>query len=300
MLLITNLNEKINAIRPIYLKREFDAPAEKNANTLSYKRSMSASRLVLLPLSCLNPYQIMHLTDSQRCIRSRLVFHSMGIEHIRHLACLFTAVPRRLKSGAEALKLSGCGSKVADRVSYQNIDVTSVRSSHASCPTQITEYLETGRIEESDNILTDPRFRTLREFSSVFTIGTSTAVELYDTHGCRSLSDVADYYAEKEGQEWDSGVVGEGVPLAKRKVRYGTDGVLGGRGGTYRWKRKTRDAVRRRQEGMMSKAEICREWMLIQDELDERQVSLQYFPSLKKRHPDWLNTTGSHEQRYKR
>ncbi|KAH8080217.1 hypothetical protein HD553DRAFT_122785 [Filobasidium floriforme] len=239
----------INAIRPIYLKREFDAPAEKNANTLSYKRSMSASRLVLLPISCLDPYRIMHLTDSQRWFRSGLVFHSMDIEHIRNLACFLTAVPRRLKSGAEALKLSGCGSKVADR---------------------ITEYLETGRIEESDNILTDPRFRTLREFSSVFTIGTSTAVELYDTHGCRSLSDVADYYAEKEGQEWDSGVVGEGVPLAKRKVRYGTDGVLGGRGGTYRWKRKTRDAVRRRQEGMMSKAEICREWMLIQDELDER------------------------------
>jgi hypothetical protein len=76
--------EKINAIRPIYLKREFDAPAEKNANTLSYKRSMSASRFVPLPISCLDPYRIMHLTDSQRCIRSRLVFHSMGIEHIRH------------------------------------------------------------------------------------------------------------------------------------------------------------------------------------------------------------------------
>jgi DNA polymerase/3'-5' exonuclease PolX len=135
---------------------------------------------------------------------------------------------------------------------------------------QITEYLETGRIQESDMILADPRFQTLRVFASVFTIGTSTAVELYDNQGCRSLSDVTDFYAGKEGQEWDSGVVGEGVPLTKRKVRFGMDGVLGGRDGSYRWKRKTRDAVKRRQQGMMSKAEMVREWMLVQNELDQR------------------------------
>ena len=153
---------------------------------------------------------------------------------------------------------------------------------------KITEYLETGRIEESDHILSDPRFQILRAFSSVFTIGTSTAVELYDVHGCRSLSDVADFYATKEGQEWDSGVVGEGVPLSKRKVRYGKDGAVGGRGGNYRWKRKTRDAVKRRQEGMMSKAEMVREWMLVQSDLDSRipRTEVQEIASCVQRHLD--------------
>ena len=202
-------------------------------------------------------------------------FKSVAVEDYRITKlvdlCDLSAVPRRLTSGSEALKLSGCGSKVADRVSRVQFCILCVIA-ETSASIKITEYLETGRIEESDSILADSRFQTLREFASVFTIGTSTAVELYDLHGCRSLSDVAEFYADKEGQEWDSGVVGEGVPLAKRKIRYGPDGVLGGRGGAYRWKRKTRDAVRRRQEGLMSKAEICREWMLLQEELDQRQV----------------------------
>jgi hypothetical protein len=65
-------------------------------------------------------------------------------------------------------------------------------------------------------------------------------------------------------------VVGDGVPLAQQKIRYGIDGTPGQRGGTYRWKRKTRDAEKRRREGMMSKAEMVREWILIQDELDQK------------------------------
>lgn len=39
---------QIEAIRPIYLMREFDDPDQKNSNVLSYKRSMSVSLTVNL------------------------------------------------------------------------------------------------------------------------------------------------------------------------------------------------------------------------------------------------------------
>ncbi len=117
--------------------------------------------------------------------------------------------------------------------------------------------------------MADPRFQTLRLFASVFTIGSSKAVELYDLQGCRSLTDVAEYYAEREGQEWDTGIVGEGTPLTKRMIKYDPTGVLG-KLAVWKLKRRSRDAAKRRRDGTMSKAEVVREWMLIQDELDQK------------------------------
>lgn len=69
------------------------------------------------------------------------------------------------------------------------------------------------------------------ELASVFTIGHHTAIDLYDHHGCRSVSDVVRHYAALE----------EGVPESERD--------------------------RRRREGGMSKGDIVAEWVKIRDEL---------------------------------
>lgn len=129
---------------------------------------------------------------------------------------------------------------------------------------QIDEYLETGQIAESLDILTSDRFHALELFSSIFTIGTAKSRELYDDYGCRTLDDVSEYYALKEAAEWDSGVVGEGVP-AGYKSKPG-----GARFGTGRAKRRSRDATRRRKEGRMSQAEIVREWIALKPDLDTK------------------------------
>jgi DNA polymerase mu len=71
----------------------------------------------------------------------------------------------------------------------------------------------------------------LVELASVFTIGHHTALELYDTHGCRSIRDVVLHYASLE----------DGVTDAER--------------------------ARRRREGGMSKGDIVSEWVKISDEL---------------------------------
>ncbi|GFZ46743.1 hypothetical protein JCM24511_03963 [Saitozyma sp. JCM 24511] len=70
----------INAIKPIYEDREFEESQQKNANVLSYRRSMSVSPS--------------HLDDVENDI----------------------AVPRRIRSGKEARKLQDVGEKVANRI----------------------------------------------------------------------------------------------------------------------------------------------------------------------------------------
>lgn len=183
----------IDAIKPILLMREYENPDQKNANVLSYRRSLS----------------------------------------------ILKAVPRRIKSGAEASKLSDVGPKVAER---------------------IDEFLATGRVEEAEAIKASERYQTLNLISSVFTVGTSTAFELYTKHDCRTLEDVAEHYARRESLEWDTGVVGQGIPIG-HSFKSAESG---------RRKRRSRDAQRRRTEGKMSQAEIVREWIALRDELDQK------------------------------
>ncbi len=90
-------------------------------------------------------------------------------------------------------------------------------------------------------------------------------MELYDRHGCRTLDDLKDYYARKEEKEWDSGVVGEGIPVGK------VSNLGGKRASTGETKkRRSRDEGKRRREGRMSQAEIVREWCELRDEIDQK------------------------------
>ncbi|KAL7421959.1 hypothetical protein Q5752_003731 [Cryptotrichosporon argae] len=156
----------IDAIKPIYLGREYEDGEQKNTNVLSYRRSMS----------------------------------------------ILKSVPRRIRSGKEAMKLVDVGDKVAQR---------------------IDEYLSTGAIAEADEIRRSDRYRTLELFASIFTIGPHTAVDLYDTYGCRDLDDVRAHYARTT------------------EVR-------------------EKDRERRRREGGMLKVEIVEEWLVLREELAEK------------------------------
>ncbi len=125
---------------------------------------------------------------------------------------------------------------------------------------QIDEYLQTGHVQEAEAITLSERFQTLNLLSSIFTIGTAKAVELYDRFSCRSLEDVSEHFDAKEAMEWSEGAVGQGIPVGKTRQ--------GGRAG--REKRRSRNADRRRREGRMSQAEVVREWVELKDEIDEK------------------------------
>ncbi|OCF32950.1 DNA polymerase mu subunit [Kwoniella heveanensis BCC8398] len=125
-------------------------------------------------------------------------------------------VPRRIKSGKEARKLLGVGEKVAQR---------------------IDEYLSTGAVRESDQILLSSRYQALKLFASVYTIGHHKSKELYDRHHCRTLEDVRMHFEAIE----------EESPEARLK-----------------------DKLRRRRRGGMKQVEIVEEWIRLKNELDEK------------------------------
>ena len=169
--------------------REYESPDQKNANILSYKRSMS----------------------------------------------MLKAVPRRIKSGIEAERLVNVGPKVAKR---------------------IDEYLRTGRIEEAEMIKADKRFQTLNVFSTVFTVGTQTAVKLYDMYDCHTLEELTEYYVARELTKRDPQIKEE------RKIDVDKQG--------RHLEHHNREAEIRRKTGRMSQAEIVREWLRIREELDSQ------------------------------
>nr|XP_031863438.1 uncharacterized protein CI109_001314 [Kwoniella shandongensis]KAA5530510.1 hypothetical protein CI109_001314 [Kwoniella shandongensis] len=100
----------------------------------------------------------------------------------RRSLSMIKSVPRRLKSGKEAMQLIGVGDKVAQR---------------------IDEFLQSGFVAESEAILASPRFQALNLFASVYTIGHHKAKELYDRHHCRTLEDVRLHFeaVEEESPE---------------------------------------------------------------------------------------------------
>lgn len=133
---------------------------------------------------------------------------------------LTAAVPRRIKSGAEARKLMDVGEKVAKR---------------------IDEYLTTGTVAESVAILNSPRYQAMEQFASIYTIGKSTAAELWDK-GCRTLADVRRVYVDEDEDVSDGG---EG-DRAKARAR-----------------------SRRRRDGTMTRGETVAAWLGMKDDLDE-------------------------------
>lgn len=132
----------------------------------------------------------------------------------RRSMAIIKSVPRRIKSGAEAQKLIDVGDKVANR---------------------IDEYLQTGRIEESELILKSERYKALEEFASVYSIGHSTAAQLWHD-GCRNLEDVKRYFQREEPEG----------------------------------KREERKARQRQMGGGMERAEIVDAWLKLREELDTK------------------------------
>ncbi|KAG8893664.1 hypothetical protein FRC00_010197, partial [Tulasnella sp. 408] len=57
----------------------------------------------------------------------------------------------------------------------------------------IDEYLNTGSIAEARGIAADPRFQALSQFSSIYTIGPTTARYYYDDLGITTLEDLEAY-----------------------------------------------------------------------------------------------------------
>lgn len=134
----------------------------------------------------------------------------------RRSVSILKSVPRPIKSGKEARKLQDLGERVAER---------------------IDEFLESGQIQESQEILQSARHHTLTDFASVYTIGHATAKELYDRHHCRSLADVREHYLN----------IAEESEEVRLKVK-----------------------ARRQREGGMTHADIVEEWMKVKDELDTK------------------------------
>lgn len=110
---------------------------------------------------------------------------------------------------------------------------------------KIDEYLTTGAIEESTTIVNSERFKALRLFSSVWSVGHSTAAELYRA-GCRDLEDVRLFFIRTDPPP----------PLLDE------DGVRD------RAAVKAERARKRRQnEGTMTREEVVGAWLELIDEL---------------------------------
>lgn len=118
---------------------------------------------------------------------------------------------------------------------------------------QIDEYLTTGAIAESQSILASERFHALRLFSSVWSIGHSTAAELYRA-GCRDLEDVRAYFCRTDPEP--------PIPPDEDGIR-DRSAV-----------RAERAKKRRRELGMMTREEVVGTWLELKDELDTKYVWL--------------------------
>jgi len=134
----------------------------------------------------------------------------------RRSMSVLKCLPRKVRSGKDARRLYDVGERVAQR---------------------IDEYLATGHIAESEEILASSRFKALRLFASIYTVGPHTAKELYDKHHCRTLDDVRLHY--------------ESMAEVSEPLR-------------------PKEKARRQKEGGMLQTDIVAEWIKIKDELDSK------------------------------
>ncbi|KAJ7741502.1 hypothetical protein B0H14DRAFT_2989395 [Mycena olivaceomarginata] len=78
---------------------------------------------------------------------------------------------------AEVSKLPGIGEKMLSKIS---------------------EYVNYGKIRESQTIAASARFKSLSEFTTIYGIGAATARKLFDTFGLRTIADLEEHYARHE------------------------------------------------------------------------------------------------------
>ena len=102
---------------------------------------------------------------------------------------------------------------------------------------KIDEFIATGHIVESEEILASKRYQTLQSFASIYTIGPHTAKELHDKHHCRTLADVREHY--------------QNIAEESEEVRL-------------------KEKERRRMNGGMSHVDIVEAWMELKEELDSK------------------------------
>lgn len=112
---------------------------------------------------------------------------------------------------------------------------------------RIDEYLSQGYISESRSILTDQRYIALEEFSSIYSIGKATAVELWN-RGCRTVHDIQKLYCGEDESEED-----------EHEMSYDEE---------RRERRQKRKIKERKRAGNMKRSEIVCAWLDIKDELD--------------------------------
>ncbi|KAJ6491844.1 hypothetical protein C8R47DRAFT_1319589 [Mycena vitilis] len=79
------------------------------------------------------------------------------------------------------------GSKLAE--------ISSLPSIGEKIFSKIAEYVDYGKIGESQTIAASPRFQSLSQFTTIYGIGASTARKLYDSFGLRTIGDIEQHYA---------------------------------------------------------------------------------------------------------
>lgn len=108
-------------------------------------------------------------------------------------------------------------------------------ASVAEADPQINEYLDTGHIAEADTVLASERYQALRSFAEIYTVGTSTAAQLWKA-GCRTLEDVRSHLGA------------DALPPPPES-------------------QEARARAKRRLEGNMTRSEIVSDWLDILDDL---------------------------------
>ncbi|KAJ6593470.1 hypothetical protein B0H19DRAFT_1090482 [Mycena capillaripes] len=74
-------------------------------------------------------------------------------------------------------------------------EVSSLHSIGEKTFSKISEYVDHGKIRESQTIAASSRFQSLSEFNTVYGIGATTARKLYDSFGLRTIDDLEEHYA---------------------------------------------------------------------------------------------------------
>ncbi|KAI8984212.1 DNA polymerase beta-like protein [Mycotypha africana] len=88
----------------------------------------------------------------------------------RHAISAIKAYPRDIRSSKEAAKIIGVGQKMAEKIRV---------------------FLQTGTIDEAEELRTDEHFRTMSLFNKVWGVGVTTAKIWWDM-GYRTLQEVLD------------------------------------------------------------------------------------------------------------
>ncbi|KAI0710318.1 Nucleotidyltransferase [Cerioporus squamosus] len=159
-----------------------DPPIPTNLEKLDYMSRYACQRAS--PLVCPNQVLVREL-DIIRRSRALEGEERSALSYER-AASVLKAYPHEIRSLKQVQKLPFIGVKISGLVE---------------------EFLDTGKITEAETIKSSERFQTLTLFSSIYGIGPSTAIRLYNL-GLRSLKDLEVYYGvEPEDMAQQSQIV---------------------------------------------------------------------------------------------